>query len=97
MRVPLESVRGAKLARSYCELIENRDHSRYVAKERVKGDRSQAGGVWHQRGTLSYFCVAGGSGRSEYDVRDHTLTPGLFTTLTSILRVRLSGSALVEE
>ena len=61
----------------------------------MKRDRSQAGGVWHQRGTISYFCVAAGSGRSEYDVRDHTLTPGLFPTLASILRVRLSGSALV--
>ena len=34
-----------------------------------------------------------GTCRSEYDVRDHTLIPGLSTSLTSILRVRLSGSA----
>ena len=38
-----------------------------------------------------------GSCRSEYDVRDHTLTPGRFTSFTSILRVRFSGSGLVDE
>ena len=42
------------------------------------------------------YC-AFGCCRSEYDVRDHTLMPGLFTSLTSILRVRLSGSGLVDE
>ena len=28
---------------------------------------------------------------------DHTLTPGRFTSLTSIFRVRFSGSGLVDE
>ena len=43
------------------------------------------------------YCSAFGSWRNEYDVRDHTLTPGRFTSFTSILRVRLSGSGLVDE
>ena len=43
------------------------------------------------------YCSAFGSCRSEYDVRDHTLTPGRFTSFTSIFRVRFSGSGLVDE
>ncbi len=43
------------------------------------------------------YCAGFGSWRSEYDVRDHTLTPGRFTSFTSILRVRLSGSGFVDE
>ena len=43
------------------------------------------------------YCAGFGSCRSEYDVRDHTLTPGRFTSFTSILRVRFSGSGLVDE
>src|SRR5688572_19082487 len=43
------------------------------------------------------YCAGFGNGRSEYDVRDHTVTPGRFTSLTSILRVRLSGSGFVDE
>ena len=43
------------------------------------------------------YCGAFGSWRSEYDVRDHTLTPGRFTSFTSILRVRFSGSGFVDE
>ena len=43
-----------------------------------------------------YFGACGNC-RSEYDVRDHTLTPGRFTSFTSIFRVRFSGSGFVDE
>ena len=48
-------------------------------------------------GDRAGYFGACGSCRSEYDVRDHTLTPGRFTSFTSILRVRFSGSGLVDE
>ena len=52
-------------------------------------------GVWDLGFGIYFLAVSAGVGRSEYDVRDHTFTPARFV-VTSIRRVRRSGSGLLE-